>query len=277
MVEFMNLTAYLERIGYSGSLVPTIEVLRDIVLAHSCSIPFENLDVLLDRGISLDDEAVEKKLVHDRRGGYCFELNSLLMRALTAIGFSVAPLSARVRVLLTRDVTPPRTHLFLRVEIDGVPWLTDVGIGSLSPTGPFRLDLLDVEQATPHEPRRIVVEKSHPLVRYFHQARLGDDWVDIHEFTLEQMPVIDREVGNCWTSMHPKSKFRLNLITSLAHHDGTRVSIHNREFIHRHGAEILERIEIATPEQLLRILDERFGLRFPAGTRFGPPGMPWPT
>ena len=174
-------------------------------------------------------------------------------------------------------MTPPRTHLFLRVEIDRVPWLADVGVGNLSPTGPFRFDLLDVEQATPHEPRRIVVEKSHPSLRYFHQTRLGDDWVDVLEFTLEQMPVIDREVGNCWTSMHPKSKFRLNLITSLAHPDGTRVSLHNREFIHRHGGEILERIEIAGPDQLLSILDERFGLCFPAGTRFGPPGMAWPT
>ena len=273
----MNLTAYLERIGYAGPLMPTIEVLRDIVLAHSCSIPFENLDVLLDRGISLDDEAVEKKLIHDRRGGYCFEMNSLLMRALIAIGFSVTPLSARVRRLLTRDVIPPRTHLFLRVEIDGVPWLADVGVGSLSPTAPFRLDLMDVEQPTPHEPRRILVEESFPSARYFHQAKLGDDWVDVHEFTLEEMPVIDREVGNCWTSMHPRSKFRLNLIMSLAHRDGTRTSIQNREFIHRNGAEILERIEIATPEQLLVILDERFGLHFPSGTKFGPPGMPWPT
>ena len=204
-------------------------------------------------------------------------MNSLLMRALSTIGFSVTPLSARVRRLLTRDVIPPRTHLFLQVEIDGVPWLADVGVGSLSPTGPFRLDQMDVEQPTPHEPRRILVEESFPSARYFHQARLDNEWVDVHEFTLEEMPAIDREVGNCWTSMHPKSKFRLNLITSLAHRDGTRISVQNREFIHRNGSDVLERIEIATPDQLLMILDERFGLGFPTETRFGPPGMPWPT
>ena len=272
----MNIDAYFDRIRYAGPRESTLSVLRDIVLAHACSIPFENLDVLLDRGISLDPDAVERKLIHDRRGGYCFEQNSLLLRVLNELGFSATPLSARVRVKLPREVIPPRTHLFLRVEIDRIPWLVDVGVGSLSPTGPFRMDLLDIEQATPHEPRRIVRDELTRSVRYFHQARLLDDWVDIHEFTLEEMPDIDREVGNCWTSIHPKSKFRLNLIVGLACLDGTRMSLVNKEFTHRRGAEILERFEVTDPELLLEILRERFRLLFPAGTRFGPPDSPWP-
>ncbi len=273
----MKLDAYFNRIGYWGLRVPTIAVLQEIVLAHACSIPFENLDVLLDRGISLDEEAVERKLVDDCRGGYCFEQNSLLMRALSEIGFSVSPLSARVRVKLPRDVIPPRTHLFLRVQIDGVPWLADVGVGGLSPTWPVRLDPLEVEQASPHEPRRIVSDAGQPSPRYFHQAKLGDDWIDVYEFTLEEMPPIDREVGNCWTSTHPKSKFRNNLLVGLARPDGSRFSILNREFTHRQGSNILERFEIDDPEQLLEILGQKFGLRFPRGTRFGPPGIVWPT
>ena len=273
----MDLKPYLDRIQYDGPLAPTIDVLRDIQLAHACSIPFENLDVLLGRGISIEDDAIEHKLVHDHRGGYCFEQNSLLMRVLTEIGFSVSPLSARVRVKIPRDVTTPRTHLFLRVEIDGVPWLADVGVGGLSPTGPFRLDLLDLEQQTPHEPRRVVSVPRSPSPLYFHQARLVDQWVDVHEFTLEEMPMIDREVGNCWTSTHPKSKFHQNLMLGIARRDRTRASILNSEFTHRRGAEILQQISITSPEQLLSLLDQWFGLKFPAGTRFGPPGMAWPT
>ena len=273
----MNLDAYLDRIGYRGPRAPTLAVLGDVVLAHACSIPFENLNVLLGRGISLDDEAVERKLVHDRRGGYCFEQNSLLLRALTALGFSATPLSARVRYKLPREFTPPRTHLFLRVDIDGVPWLADVGIGSLSPTGPFRLDTFGVEQFIPHEPRRIVCEEGRPSPRYFHQAKLGDTWADVCEFTLEEMPVIDRELANWWTSTHPQSRFRQNLIVGLARPDGTRMSILNREFTHRRGAEILERFEFADADHLLVVLAERFGLRFPEGTRFGDGEKPWPT
>lgn len=273
----MDLQPYLNRIHYDGPLAPTIDVLRNIQLAHACAIPFENLDVLLGRGISIDDDAIEQKLVHDHRGGYCFEQNSLFMRALTEIGFTVAPLSARVRVKIPRDVITPRTHLFLRVEIDGTFWLADVGVGGLSPTGPFRLDLLDVEQTTPHESRRVVSVPRSPSPLYFHQAKLADQWVDVHEFTLEEMPLIDREVGNCWTSSHPKSKFRQNLMVGLACRDRSRLSILNSEFTHRRGSEILQQFSITGPEQLLDLLEQRFGLRFPAGTRFGPPGMAWPT
>lgn len=273
----MDLRSYLNRIQYDGPVAPTIAVLRDIQFAHVCSIPFENLDVLLGRGISIDDDAIEQKLVHEHRGGYCFEQNSLLMRALTEIGFAVSPLSARVRIKIPRDVVTPRTHLFLRVEIDRVPWLVDVGVGGLSPTAPFRLDLLDTEQGTPHEPRRVVSVPRSPSPLYFHQANLAGQWVDVHEFTLEEMPLIDREVGNCWTSTHPKSRFQQNLMVALGCRDGSRLSILNSEFTHRRGAEILQQFNIDSPEQLLALLDQRFGLKFSAETRFGPPGMAWPT
>lgn len=273
----MDLHAYFDRIGYSGPPAPTLAVLRDVVSAHACSIPFENLDVLLGRGISLTDDAVERKLVLDRRGGYCFEQNTLLLRALTALGFTAAPLSARVRLQHPREYTPPRTHLFLRVDIDGTPWLADVGIGGLSPTSPVRLDLLDAEQPTPHEPRRIVREEGRPHPRYFHQAKLGEAWADVYEFSLEEMPAIDRELGNWWTSTHPASKFRQSLMVALARPDGTRYGLLNREFTHRRGAEVIERFDLAGADHLLAVLAERFGLRFPSGTRFGEGEQPWPT
>lgn len=271
----MNLDAYFSRIGYAGARTASLDTLRGIVLAHSCSIPFENLDILLGRGISLDDEAVERKLVRDRRGGYCFEQNSLLLRALTALGFAAAPLSARVRFQQPREVVTPRTHLFLRVVIDGVPWMADVGLGGLTPTAPIRLDLMDAEQLTPHETRRILLEPAHPSPVYFHQVDSAEAWADATEFTLEEMPVIDRELGNWFTSTHPSSKFRLNLTAALARPDGTRFALLNREFTHRRGGHVLERFEIADPEQLLTVLEERFGLLFPPGTRFATPGLVW--
>lgn len=266
MVAAVDLDAYLTRIRYAGPREPTLAALRGLVLAHATSIPFENLDVLLGRGISLADRDVERKLVHDRRGGYCFEQNSLLLRALTALGLTASPLSARVRLKAPRDFVPPRTHLFVRVDIDGVPWLADVGVGGLSPTAPIRLDVLDDEQPTPHEPRRIVREDRTPSPRYFHQARLGDAWADVYELTLEEMPPIDREVGNWWTSTSPQSKFRQNLMVALARPDGTRLSILNREFTHRRGADLLERFELADTGHLLTVLAERFGIRLPVDT-----------
>src|SRR6185369_9612361 len=133
-----DVDAYLARIGYSGPRVPTLPVLHALTAAHTQTIPFENLDVLLGRPIDLQPDAIFDKLVRRRRGGYCFEQNGLFLHALEALGFRVRPLSARVRLDRPRDYTPPRTHMFLRVEIAGESWLTDVGVGGLSLTSALR-------------------------------------------------------------------------------------------------------------------------------------------
>src|SRR6187402_3753354 len=168
MRRAMNLAAYFQRIGYRGRYHPDLALLSALTLAHTRSIPFENLDVLLGRPISLEPEALFQKLIVERRGGYCFEQNGLFLEVLRELGFQVTPLGARVRLQRPRGFTPPRTHVFLRVELDGESWLTDVGVGGLSLTAPLRL-MTEAEQATPHEPRRIVQEGR----RLFHQVRFG--------------------------------------------------------------------------------------------------------
>lgn len=273
--DLMDLDAYFHRIGYAGPRAPSLEVLREVVLAHATTVPFENLDILLGRGISLDDAAVERKLVHDRRGGYCFEQNSLLLRVLTALGFAAVPLSARVRLNQPPDAIPPRTHLFLRVEIDGVPWLADVGLGGTAPTAPVRLDLLGAPQPTPHGIRRVSRDEASPFPRYFYQFENAGAWHNATEFTGEQMPPIDRDLANWWTSACPESRFRQNLLVGLAGPNGERLGITNREFTRRRGAEVLEQFVIENAEQLLAVLAERFGLVFPPGTRFQAEGLGW--
>jgi N-hydroxyarylamine O-acetyltransferase len=267
----MDLTAYFERIGYRGSHEPSLALLSALTEAHTRSIPFENLDVLLKRPISLAPAALFQKLVVDRRGGYCFEQNGLFLGVLRELGFHVAPLSARVRLQRPRDFTPPRTHVFLRVELDGQSWLTDVGVGALSLTSPLRL-ITDIEQPTPHEPRRIIQEGP----RLFHQVRFGAEWHDVCEFTLEEMPRIDRELANWYTSAHPESHFKNRLVVARAAPDGQRVSILNDELTVRARDGVATTRRIASAPELLDVLLAQFGLRFPADTRFGEPGNPWP-
>ena len=210
----MDLDAYFARTGYRGPRTPTLETLHGLVRAHVQTIPFENLDVLLGKPIELEPAALIQKLVHDRRGGYCFEQNTLLLEVLTALGFHVRPLSARVRWQRPRDYTPARTHLLVRVELDE-PWLADVGVGAMSPTAALRL-AEHGEQATPHEPRRLLREGD----MIYHQARLGDDWHDVCELTLEEMPLIDRIVANWYTSTHPQSHFKHRLARRARDADG---------------------------------------------------------
>ncbi len=267
-----DLEAYVKRIGYDGALEPTRPVLEALALRHACSIPFENLSVLQGKGIHLELEAIQQKLVTDRKGGYCFEQNSLALGVLQQIGFNARSMAGRVRLDSTRDVLPARTHLFVCVELEGEEWLFDVGVGGFTLTSPIRL-VLDIEQETLHERRRIVHEEG----RYFHQAWTGTTWVDVYEFTGEEMPFIDREVGNWWTSSSPKSKFSQRLNCAIALPNGERFGILNDRFTHRRGSEVLNQITITSAEHLLEILANQFGMEFPAGTRFGTGPQPWPT
>lgn len=267
----IDLDAYFERIGHRGPRTPTLSTLNAIVAAHVQTIPFENLDVLLGRPIDLDPEALLHKLVHARRGGYCFEQNALLLAVLTELGFDAEPLSARVRYQRPRDYTPPRSHLFVRVELEE-SWLVDVGVGAMSLTCALRL--ADTEpQATPHETRRLLREGG--LI--YHQVRLADEWHDVCEFTLERMPPIDRVVANWYTSTHPTSHFRNRLFVARASPDGGRLGLLNRELSVRRRDGHSERELLTTPDQLLTTLAERFGLQFPPGTRFPCEALDWPT
>jgi N-hydroxyarylamine O-acetyltransferase len=258
-----NLDKYLARIGLSGALAATLNTLHAVTSAHTHSIPFENLDVLLGRPIALEPGAVFDKLVTQERGGYCFEQNRLLLSALLAMGYEVTPISARVRIDRPRTMVPPRTHMFLRVRIANTDYFTDCGVGALSLTSALQFDV-GAEQTTPHETRRIV----HESGSYFHQALLGDIWSDVCEFSGEEMFEIDREVANWFTSAHPLSHFRNRLIVSRAAANGSRITLLNGELKRRdrNGHAVVTAIESA--DALLQTLQAEFGLNFAAGTRF---------
>ena len=241
-----DLDAYFVRIGYAGPRAPTLETLHAITRAHTSTIPFENLDVLLGLPIDLEVEALFRKLVHARRGGYCFEHNGLLLHVLGALGFDVVPLSARVRLQRPRDFIPPRTHVFLRVEIEGETWLTDVGVGGVSLTS------ASGSTATrSRRPRTRAAASCARATRLFHQVRFGDDWEDVCEFTLEEMPPIDRELANWFTSAHPRSHFKNRLLVARAAADGARLTLLNDELKIRRRDGHAEARQLTTPDELL--------------------------
>ena len=258
------LERYFARVGYLGPRTPSLEALHALTAAHSRGIPFENLDVLLGKGIDLAPDGVFAKLVEARRGGYCFEQNGLFLRVLTAIGFVASPMAARVHMGKPRDYLPPRTHLFVRVVLaDGSVWLTDVGIGSMSLTAAIRFEL-NLVQTTPHEPRRIVQDGE----RYFHQAWLGDHWQDVYQFTGEAMPAIDQELGNWYTSAHPHSHFRHDLMVARPVADGGRLALLKTELKQRAADGHAQVTSVRSPEHLLDLLATHFDIHLPPGTRF---------
>jgi len=275
-----DLSRYFERIDYRGAAVPTLGSLDAIIVGHLRHIPFENVDVLLGRRIELDPASIEQKLIEHRRGGYCFEQNTFLYHVLAALGFRVTTLAARVRIGRPRGEVAPRTHVFLRVELAEGSYLVDVGVGGLSPTAALRL-VVDITQPTPHEPRRIVREGAWdglglraPGATLYHQVSLDGTWQDVCEFTLEEMPELDREIGNFYTSTHPGSHFKNRLFVALATERG-RKTLLNRRFSRREG-ERVDVHEIATPAELRDVLAREFGIELPAGARLDCAGLDWP-
>ena len=206
----VDLDAYCTRIGYRGPRTPTIETLRALHERHPASIVFEAIDVLLGRGVDLSPAAVDAKLIAKGRGGYCYEHNSLFKRVLTTIGFEVEGLIGRVRWMAPPDApTRPRTHMALRVVVNGESWLADVGFGGCVMTAPLRLDTAE-PQPTQHEAFRIIPMGTALLV----QALIGDTWQSLYELSREPQLDVDYELPNWFTATHPTSSFRHNLIVA---------------------------------------------------------------
>jgi N-hydroxyarylamine O-acetyltransferase len=228
----VDLRAYCARIGYCGSLTPTLETLRALHAHHIAAIPFEAIDALLDRTVDIAPAAVDAKLIAGRRGGYCFEQNSLFQRVLAATGFAVEGLIARVRWMLPPGAPPrPLTHMALRVTIDGIPWLADVGFGGNVLPTPIRLDI-EGPQQTGHGPYRLVAFGPVTLL----QAQLGDRWESLYE--LQPLPAApsDYEVGNWFTSRHPSSHFRHQLIAAKTTTEARYNLLEGRLTVRRPGA-----------------------------------------
>lgn len=134
----MNLEAYLERIHYQGSLRPTLETLTQLHRAHLLAIPYENLDIHLGRRLGLDERGFFQKLVLERRGGWCYEMNGLFAWALRELGFQVDYLAGAVPKA-SAGPDAAGNHLVLLVHLPEWDFIADVGFGDgfLEPI-PFR-------------------------------------------------------------------------------------------------------------------------------------------
>lgn len=257
----VDLDAYFARIGYQGPRTPTIETLRALQALHPASIPFEAIDVLLDRGIDLTPAAIDAKLISGGRGGYCYEHNGLFKRVLEALGFEVEGLIARVRWMTPFDAPPsPRSHMALRVIIDGEPWLADVGFGSAVLTAPLRLDSTE-PQATPYETFRLTPLDDDLSL----EAQLGEDWLPVYELSLEAQLDVDYEQPNWFTATHPSSHFRHDLIVALTTPRARYTLAHNRLSVRTPDGDLQRRMLSA--DEIERVLTETFGLRVEPGWR----------
>ena len=253
----LDLTEYFARVGYEGPAEPTLDVLRGLVTAHTRSIPFENLDPLMGRPVGdLSPEALFDKLVHRRRGGYCYEQNGLMGYVLTEIGFRVRRLAGRVVWMQPPDApTPAQTHTVLAVTFPGSAgsYLVDVGFGGQTPTSALRMETGTVQQTT-HEPYRLQ-DRGDGLVL---QSQLRGEWQPLYEFCTRTAPEIDLKVGSWYVSTNPSSFFVTSLMAALVVHDG-RLNLAGRDLtIHR--ADGSEKTRLDDAASVVDALGDRFGV-----------------
>ena len=197
----LDLDAYLARIGHDGELSPSASTLAALHRAHLATVPFENLDVVLGRGIAVDLVSVQEKLVRRRRGGYCYEHGTLFAAALERLGYSVDRLLARVGDGEQRP--RPRSHMTLRVGADEGQWLADVGFGDglLEPL-PW-----DDTRAAHRQGGWTYQLGSRGASSWELRQRRGAEWSVLYRFTEEPQHASDVLVANHFTSTHASSRF----------------------------------------------------------------------
>jgi N-hydroxyarylamine O-acetyltransferase len=257
-----GLDAYFDRLGHGGPASPTLETLESIHALHAEKIPFENLSPFLGEPVNLDPESLQQKLVKGGRGGWCFEQNLLLSHMLVELGFDVTRLAARVRWNVAAHVITARSHMLLLVKLGGRDYIADVGFGGLTLTSPLRLET-GVEQATPHEPHRIVRSGDSFAL----EAKVAGEWQALYAFDLHQQQLPDYEVSNWYLANHPQSQFVTGVIAARAAPDRRHALRNTRYAIHHAGGETEKRF-VTSVADYKELLAGPFQIRLPEAPAF---------
>lgn len=248
-----DITDYLDRITYHGSLAPTAEMLRDLQLAHLLKVPFENLSIHAKQPIVLNDNALFEKIVKQRRGGFCYEANGLFAALLRALGFDVKMLSAAV-VNAEGEFSPDFDHMALMVTINE-QWLVDVGFGDT-----FRQPLLIDKREDQSQAERVyrIDSDGKYMILAQRENNVDGEWKTQYRFTLQPYEYSDYEEMCHYHQTSPQSHFTQNRICSIATTDG-RVTLSDMRLLTTKNGIKQERA-LSNEEEYATILREHFDI-----------------
>ncbi|MDI9612969.1 MAG: arylamine N-acetyltransferase [Acidobacteriota bacterium] len=247
-----DLEAYFERVQYRGGTDAGEETLRDLHTAHALNVPFENLDVFYGRPILLDEASLFRKMVGERQGGYCFEMNGLFSLVLGKMGFRARNLLARV--ILDNDRCTTKTHQVILVEAGGRRWLADVGFGNNGLVAPLILEE-GMEQDQFSHTYRIT---NHSAFGHMLQKKEGEQYLPLYAFTLEECFPDDFLMANHFTSTFPGSFFLTMRMCTRPTRDG-RVTLTDNHFKVVKNGEVSEQ-PLADEEEFTSLARKHFGL-----------------
>ena len=251
-----DLAAYLRRLGLGRAERPSLPFLTRLQRRHLLRVPFENLDIFWGRPIPLDVRRAWSKVVELRRGGFCYELNALFASALSAMGFHVSLLSARVWRKHERTWGPEFDHLTLSVTLDQT-YLVDVGFGDA-----FRapMPLSAVEQSDVSGKYRLVEGEWPDELVLEHAAK--DHWRSLYRISREPRSLQSFAGMNTWHQTAAASPFTGHAVFTLARPWG-RLTLTDRNAIETRRGRI-HRLRLGSGE-LERRLRRLYGVRGPLG------------
>jgi N-hydroxyarylamine O-acetyltransferase len=250
----MNTNLYLARIGMRPEDVShTFEFLKALQQNHICTVPYENLDILNGVPIDLSKEALFEKIVTNRRGGYCFELNGAIAHLLEELGFATKCYFARF--LKGESEIPVRRHRVVVTECQGKRYVIEVGIGIEAPRNPLLLEE-GVEQFCSNGTFKFSRE---PFLGWVLQEKVGDEWKPYYSFTEEEQLDIDFIQPSFYCEKHSASPFNKSPMVAIKTPGGRR-AINDREYKAFEGGELVSIEANITDARLYEILKETFGI-----------------
>ncbi|CAL2095935.1 N-hydroxyarylamine O-acetyltransferase [Tenacibaculum sp. 190524A02b] len=250
-----NKEKYLERIKFQDTVTVSYESLKAIHRAQHLTIPFENFDICLGRSINLEPMDIVNKLIDRKRGGYCFELNGLLLMALNSFGFDARPLLSRVHV--TGKPTG-RGHQMTLVTIEEKKWIVDLGFGSNSPLLPIPL-VFNKVISYENNSYRLIDSK---LYGYMLQKKEIEEWKDLYSFDLSFIYDGDIEYGNHFSSTSKNSFFTNKRVAAIPVKNGIITLLDTKLKRMINGKE--EMFEIEEGNAYLEMLNKEFGIEIDA-------------
>ncbi|KAJ3067993.1 hypothetical protein HDU98_008827, partial [Podochytrium sp. JEL0797] len=277
-----ELESYLERIGLvvEPNAIPSLELLNSVLFRHASTIPFENgLLRFLDVKPSLKPADLHASLVANRRGGYCFQVNTLLLSALRSLGFLATPGVARSSLWdigLQERVLGGTTHMVVFIELDGKLFMADMGYSQIGLTCAIEMKH-GVEVDCAAGERHRVVESdltSDGGFLLLHRRAEGAPFADGVDpesggfgeqfyFTRERYRPQDYEVFNYYVSHCPDHVMMKSFIVSIVTETAGRAVIVDKKFKRREDNEFkhLERVvEMSSVEELADIMKTEFGI-----------------
>lgn len=249
-----QLQQYFARIDCPVVSEPTLATLAILQRNHALTIPFENLNPLLDIPVLLDYDTLFHKLVIDKRGGYCYEQNILFLEVLKTLGFDARGITGRVMVSGRKH--PRRTHMLLLITIEENHYISDVGFGSSAACSPLLLQT-DVSQHTPSGDYQLLSDNSNGFIL---QTKFNGEWRSLYHFDLQEQFHEDFEVGNWYTSTHPEANFKNDLMFSLKG-DKCRHTLHNNIFSTYFLDGSKEKRTFNHPEEIRTLLEKTFKIK----------------